>query len=178
MPQNTIKMASAFMLAACSGAVIADTGTYLGAEVGYADIRHSSYDDTSSFNGYLGWKFLEGLGVEFAYGSLGEFDVSASDNNNSIEVDNVKQIALVFTGPFTKRLSTEMNIKAGYYDLDVTPSISNGSSEGFSENGFTVAYGIAQPIGEHFAATFNWQYYWNVAEVEISTYSLGVRFNF
>lgn len=170
------KLSPLFCLLILSPNLSAETGLYIGGAGGVSDIRHSDFDDDSGYRGYVGWMFNKGIGLELAYGTLGEFSVE--DGNSKIEIDAVTEIALVFGGAFLKNLSTEMIVKIGAYQLDITPTILNGTAEESDETGLTVSYGIAQPIGENFAVTLNWQNYWNIEDVEVSTYTLGMRFNF
>lgn len=176
MPGSSLKMPVLALLMAYTGCVSADSTFYIGGEGGYADIHHDDFDESASYSAYIGWQFEKAIALEASYGYLGEFDVS--DGQSSIELDSVSQLAFVFSGPFIDGVSTEMTVKFGGYSLDVTPTIASGTSESFDDTGFTFAYGLAQPIGEHLAATFNWQYYRHVDDVSISTYSLGLRIKF
>lgn len=173
---KTLKSALALFAVLSSAVALADTGLYVGAQGGYADIRHENFDDDVNYSAYVGYEFVQSISVELAYGHLGEFQVDGS--SNSIELSDAAHFAVVFSGPFIKNVSTEMTVKLGAYSMEVTPNITNGLSKSFDEKGFTVAYGLAQPIGEHFAVTFNWQYYRAVEDVNLSTYSLGLRANF
>jgi hypothetical protein len=55
----------------------ADVSFYAGAEAGYADIELEELKDSESYSAFLGIRFIDVIGVELGYGSLGEFEAKA-----------------------------------------------------------------------------------------------------
>lgn len=152
-------------------------GLYIGVEGGYTDIALDELDDDVSMKANVGYMFFDYLGVEVSYGSLGSFENSKANAESSVDVEQVAHAVLVFSGPLSYEW-IEVYTKLGAYQAEVEPNIPNGTATDSTEVGFTYAAGVAFKVIGNLSATFSWQYYNQIEEVDFHNYSLGAQFSF
>ncbi len=153
-------------------------GLYIGAEGGYSDIELNQLDDSEAYKAYAGYYFVEAFGVEAGYGYLGEFDVNLPGASSSIEVEDVYQAAVVFSGPLLIFDNGRIHARYGYYQATVTPNSTNTTTDSIDASSFTYALGLSYPIFRPISVSFNYQFYNDIESESISTYSLGLRADF
>ena len=178
----TIIKRAVFLLFTASVSVfsIADTGIYIGAEAGFADVRHGDFEDDTGYNAYVGWSFIRNGAIELGYGDLGTFDLK-NNNKSSIAVGDVAQINFSASGEIIKAWGTFIDFRLGAYQLTLTPTIDNGlGHEPSDESGWMVGYGFSQPLGtKHVLWTVHAQYFFDIEEdIDLVSYSTGIRFKF
>lgn len=157
---------------------LAETGFYLGAEAGYSDISLKDLDDDQSFHGYVGYKVIDIVGLELGYGDLGEFANARTGASSSISVESVMQASVAFHAPLLTFDTGAIHVRYGYYQADLVANSPNGNTPSKDGRGFTYGLGISYPIVKPISVGVSWQYYGDVDEQSINTYSAGLRLDF
>jgi opacity protein-like surface antigen len=156
----------------------ADVSFYAGAEAGYADIELEELKDSESYNAFLGIRFIDVIGLELGYGSLGEFEAKVGGGRSFVEVDSVMQASIAFHGPLLVFDKARVHAKYGYYQADVAPTIPNGTAKSTTAKNFTYALGMSYPVFKPLSVGLTYQFYNDVEGQAINTYSAGLRLDF
>jgi len=173
---------------AAPAAFAAQPGPYVGAGVGYADVltdddkddlrnfvRGQGFDgnvedDTENFNFRVfgGYQLTSNYGVEFAYLTLGDLDLTANITtpvNATVKADTeVDGFEFVATGAYPMSSSFDLTARVGgiYYNADGDVSITGpvtGTYE-VEDDGvaFTGGVGFSREIGTNWVWRGGWQY--------------------
>lgn len=161
-----------------SGTALAEFNFYLGADAGYADIELKELKDSESYQGYAGFAYNNLVGLEVGYGSLGEFKAEVGGGRSSVEVDSVMQASIAFHGPLLVFDKARVHARYGYYEADLTPHIPNGRAQAMTSRDVTYSLGISYPIVKALSVSTTWQFYNEVDNQKINTYSAGLRLDF
>lgn len=161
-----------------SGTALAEINLYAGAEVGYADIELEELKDSESYQGYLGFAYNNLVGLEVGYGSLGEYEAKVGGGRSSVEVDSVMQASIAFHGPLLVFEKARVHARYGYYEADLTPHIPNGRAQEKTSRDVTYALGVSYPIVKALSVSATWQFFNEVDNQKINTYSAGLRLDF
>lgn len=158
---------------------MAEMSVYFGAEAGISKILLEELDDGKSSRFYAGFNFIEEFGVELSTGDLGEFDNNFTSNAvSSVEVDSVRNIVAIFNAPLIFVDKGHFHARYGIYQLNVKPNNLNGTDREDDFIGFTYAFGASYPFLGPLAATLNAQYFHDVDDLDIWSFSTGLRLEF
>jgi hypothetical protein len=165
MMRKAILAALVFMIAGVAGtAARADEkkGLYIGAAAGYGsqefDISTESFkDNTTSWKGIIGYRFVRFLGLEVAYVDFGKAsdELNFGGGNTSVDVKTHGETAEI-TGTLPLGSFFELYGKAGYlwWNTDV-----NGASSSNSDTGSDPVYGAGARIiiGKRFGVRLEYE---------------------
>ncbi|ARN74377.1 hypothetical protein BST96_09730 [Oceanicoccus sagamiensis] len=158
---------------------LAEAPFYLGAELGYTDIRQGDFDDDKGYRLYGAYQLNSNISAEVGYADLGSFEIDEDAIAGSVDVENVYDISIAIAGDILQRqgYKTRAEFKAGFYQADIEADLSGGRASS-DENGYTTSLSIMQPINDNIDAVFSWRYYDNIEDIDVTTYMIGGRYRF
>jgi len=147
------------------------TGLYVGGSWGAYKVSAGDLDDNDDLlKGFVGYQFSEMFGVE---GQWTDFNRLGNDNNDHFEADG-KGLSAVLSFPFTDKSAAFAKI--GNFWWDSESSFSGSSRDPDGSDPFWGA-GVKFGFTKNFALRVEWERY-DVADIDLDTFSVGVQFTF
>jgi hypothetical protein len=168
--------------------VLANDGFYVGIQGGKSLIDTNEdifdLDDDVNYQGFVGWKFVDWLGVDLGYTQLGEFEGTYHTQTRAIDttinIDAVT-LGLSFWGDFGWGMEVFAKL-GGYYGTTEWDTRDNN----FDENDVGAFYqaGLLFPINDTIGITLSWQYFYDMEVLDggtnasIDMFDVGVVLQF
>lgn len=152
----------------------AHAGGYVGAAIGQTNVDTSGFDDPISFSISGGYRIHNNFAVEASYINLGE-----SDNDLApvwtLEADGFN-LSVVGIAPISEQW--ELYGKLGMFLWDFTLEEENFGTLA-ADDGSDISFGVGASFKMSDALSIAAEYQrFDVADVDVSNFSLGVRFSF
>lgn len=169
--RNTTRVvALAALLGSLAPAALAqEGGPYVGLQAGksFIDTNEDIFDldDDTGFQGFVGWKFTDWLGVEAAYTDMGDFEGEYYDdtgaNDFTLNIEAVT-IGLSLWGNFGWGIDVFAKLGGAY----ATTTAEDTGGDDYDESDFALFYeaGLLYPFNDMIGATLSWQ---NFHQIEI-----------
>ena len=167
------------ILAVASLPVHAESGFYMGASVGSANLSDDfdglSIDtDATAYRITAGWRFSEYFGIEAGYHDFGDFEQEIEGSDISLSADGYT-FGVSGAWPLVDKLA--LTGRLGWFFWDGAAEINNVSQASPEDTNLYFGAGLQYSLTGHFALTADWSQY-DLEDARSDVISAGFLYRF